>query len=226
MKKIFSDWTPFEKILYFSSVIITTIISIITHSSFLAFINGFCNMTNAILSAKGKISNYYFGLIGNIIYVYVSYNARYYSEVIVNLLLVIPITVYGLVSWLRNKKSEDEVRIVRLSKKQIIIPILSQVVMSIPYYFLLKHFNSELLVVSTFGMCITILAFYFMAKADPIFNFFFIINALTRIVMWIVPVLNGDFANIPLFMSNLVYFVNDTYGLINWTRMAKEQNGV
>ena len=72
-------------------------------------------------------------------------------------------------------------------------------------------------------MCVTILSFYFMAKADPIFNMFFIINGLTRVVMWLIPMLNGDFSNVPLFLSNVVYCVNDTYGLINWRRMAKEQ---
>lgn len=223
MKKIFKDWTTFEKILYFTSVTVTTVISIITRSSYLALINGFCNMTNAILSAKGRISNYYFSLIGNVIYAYISFQSRYYSEVIMSVFLVIPITVYGLASWLRNRKSDDEVRINKLSKRQIIIPILSQVIMSVPYYYLLKYFNSELLIISTFGMCVTILSFYFMAKADPIFNMFFIINGLTRVVMWLIPMLNGDFSNVPLFLSNVVYCVNDAYGLINWTRMAKEQ---
>ncbi len=223
MKKLFDDWTTFEKILYFGSVIITTVISIMTKSTLLAIINGFCNMTNAILSAKGKIANYYFGLVGNIIYVYISFVARYYSEVITNIFIVIPIMVFGLISWLRNRRNDEDVKINKLSSRHIILAILSQVVMAVPYYFILKYFNTDLLMVSTIGMCITILAFYFMAKADPIFNYFFIVNAVTRMIMWGVPILNGNFSNVPLFMSNLVYFINDVYSLINWQKMAKQQ---
>lgn len=226
MKNYFKDWTLFEKLILTLGLSVTAIVSFLTHSTLLSLINGICNISNSVLSAKGKISNYYFGIIGNIIYLYISFTTRYYSEVITVLFIVLPISIYGLINWLKGRKSEesDDVSIKSPTARQLLIPILSQVVMSIPYYLMLKHFNSNLLIVSTFGMCVTILAFYFMAKAYTVFNYFFIVNAITRMIMWGVPMLNGDFTNVPLFLSNLVYLINDIYSLFNWTRMEKQQN--
>ena len=225
MKNYFKGWSLFEKLILFVGLAVTTVISIVTKSTIPALINGICNILNSVLSAKGKISNYYFGIIGNIIYVFVSYNSRYYSEVITILLIVLPISIYGLYNWIKGRKNNDsdDVVINKPTRKQILLPILSQVIMSVPYYFMLKYFNNDLLVVSTFGMIVTILAFYFMAKAFTIFHYFFIINAITRLIMWGIPMLRGDFSNTPLFMSNLVYLVNDIYGLINWTKLEKQQ---
>ena len=226
MKNYFKDWTLFEKLILTLGLSITAAVSILTHSTLLSLINGICNILNSVLSAKGKISNYYFGIIGNIIYLYISYTTRYYSEVITVLFIVLPISIYGLINWLKGRRNEesDSVSINSPTAKAILIPILSQVVMSVPYYLMLKHFNSDLLIVSAFGMCVTILAFYFMAKAYTVFNYFFIINAITRMIMWIVPMLKGDFANVPLFLSNLIYLINDIYSLFNWKRMEKQQN--
>jgi len=225
MKKIFSGWTPFEIILFLTGQIVTLVIGIYNRSNPFALIAGFSNICNAILSAKGRVSNYYFGILGNLIYSIISYQNRYYSEVITNFLIVMPISFYGLYNWLKRRREgkEEEVRIATLSKKEILIPILSQLIMAVPYYFMLKYFHTDMLVISTFSMVATILAFYFMAKASEIFYVFFILSAVPKIAFWIVPVFNGDTRNIPLLISNIVYLVNDIYGFYNWLKMKKEQ---
>ncbi len=152
MKNYFKDWTLFEKLILTLGLSVTAIVSFLTHSTVLSLINGICNISNSVLSAKGKISNYYFGIIGNIIYLYISFTTRYYSEVITVLFIVLPISIYGLINWLKGRKNEesDDVNIKSPTTRQLLIPILSQVVMSVPYYLMLKHFNSDLLIVSTF----------------------------------------------------------------------------
>ena len=225
MKNYFKDWIPFEKIITIIGLASSTILGIMNNSSLLSFISSYCNIINAILSSKGKIANYYFGIIGTAIYIYISFTERYYAEVITSLFIVLPITIYGLINWNRNRnsKGDSDVRIERLDAKGIMIPILSQVVMAGPYYMMLKYFNNDLLITQTLSMCITILAFYFMAKASSLSFLFFLLSSLTKVVIWINPLLNGDLSNLPLFISSLVFVITDTYGLINWNRMAKQQ---
>ena len=225
MKNFFKDWTPFEKILTIIGLISSTILGIMNRSSFLSFISSYCNIFNAVLSSKGKIANYYFGIIGTLIYIYISFTERYYSEVITSSLIVMPITIYGLINWNRhrNDKGDSDVKIEKLDTKGILIPILSQIIMASPYYMMLKYFNNDLLIIQTLAMCITILAFYFMAKASPLSFIFFVLSSLTKVAMWINPLLHGDLSNLPLFISSLVFVIADTYGLINWDRMARQQ---
>lgn len=225
MKKLFEGWTPFEIVLFLSGQIVTFVIGIINRSNPFALIAGAFNICNAILSAKGRVANYYFGIIGNLIYSIISFQNRYYSEVITNFLIVMPISFYGLYNWIKRRREgkEEEVKIATLSTKEILIPILSQIVLAVPYYYMLKYFNTDMLVISTFSMIATILAFYFMAKASEIFYVFFILSAVPKIAFWIVPLFHGDTRNIPLLISNIVYLVNDIYGLYNWLKMKKEQ---
>ncbi len=225
MEKYFKDWTLFEKIITVVGLITSTILGILNGSSIPSFISSYCNIFNAILSSKGKIASYYFGIIGTLIYIYISFTERYYSEVITSALIVLPITIYGLINWNRNRndKGDSDVKIEKLDTKGILIPILSQVIMAGPYYMMLKYFNNDLLIIQTLSMCITILAFYFMAKASPLSFVFFILSSLTKVVMWINPLLHGNLKNLPLFISSLVFVITDTYGLINWNRMARQQ---
>ena len=51
----------------------------------------------------------------------------------------------GIISWLRHQdKEEDTVIISSLSKKEITIALLSQLVLFWIYYFILKAFNTDL----------------------------------------------------------------------------------
>ena len=223
MKEFFKSWNLYEKIMLTIGLMITTLLSILTQSNFLAYINGYCNIFDSILSTKGKISYYYFCIVATSIYIYISFNEKYYSEVITSLFIVMPITIYGYFNWKKNTSKDDEVKIKTLSNKEILIPFLVQVVMSVPYYYMLKYFNSDLLITQTINMCLTILAFYYLAKASPLAFIFFILSDIPKIVLWFIPVLQKDFTNIPLLTSNIIYFINDCYGLINWAKIAKKQ---
>ena len=56
--------------------------------------------------SKGNVSSYIFALIETTTYMIVSYGQHYYSEVIVNLFGLLPLTIYGLISWLKNQNKK------------------------------------------------------------------------------------------------------------------------
>lgn len=214
----------FEKLYVIFGLLITYVIAYLTKTSIISTVCSTCSIFNAVLMAKGCIWSYFFALVESITYIILSFNLRYYSEVVVNLFGLLPLTIYGLISWLKNQNEKtNAVNINTLSKKEVIIVIMSQVIMSFGYYQLLKYFNNDMLIVSTINLAFTILGVYFASRSSIMTYVIYIINCITKSLLWIAPILNGNFESITVFISCLLYLVCDVYGLYNWTRLKKIQ---
>ena len=88
--------------------------------------------------------------------------------------------IIGIISWLRHQDKEDDVVIINtLSKKEIILVIGSQLFLFWAYYFLLKMFNTDLLILSSCSIVTSVLASYFEARRSELSLFCYIANDLT-----------------------------------------------
>ena len=121
--KILKEWNWFEK----SWLIIFTVINIIvffySKDSVLGLIAALTGMLSVILVAKGKISNYYFGIVNVVLYGFISYQSKYYGEAMLNLGYFLPMQLIGLVMWSKNQVNVDEkteVKTERMKAKEII----------------------------------------------------------------------------------------------------------
>ena len=222
---MFTKFTTFEKCYVIFGLLINYVIAFVSKSNIFSIISSTCSIFNAIFMAKGNVASYIFALIETTTYMIVSYGQQYYSEVLVNLFGLLPLTIYGLISWLKNQnKKTNTVNIKTLSSKEVIIVILSQVIMSFGYYQLLKYFNNEMLLISTINLAFTILGVYFASRMS-IFTFvIYIVNCVFKATLWLAPILKGDYSNATVLIATLLYLVSDTYGLINWSKLKKIQN--
>ncbi len=92
------DWTKFEKTLLFLGLTLITITSIIFKSDVLTAICAIlCNIT-VLFQAKGKNLGQVFGIIIAILYSIVSFNNKFYGEVILYILIMLPMYIMGLIS--------------------------------------------------------------------------------------------------------------------------------
>ena len=105
----------------------------------------------------------------------------------------------------------------------LIVVLLSQVVMFLGYYYLLKIFNTNNLLVSTFSIVASIIATYLTARRSEYGFIGFIINDLILIVLWSIPVINGESNLIPVLLCPVLLLINDIYGVYNWKRIKKKQ---
>jgi nicotinamide mononucleotide transporter len=64
-----------------------------------------------VLVAKGHIANYIFGLIQVSLYVYISWQSRYWGEVMLNGLYYIPMQFIGFLSWRNRVSKENSVQV-------------------------------------------------------------------------------------------------------------------
>lgn len=225
IKKYFKNWNLYEKLYLTIGIISTIIVTLITKSSIISMLYVITYITNALLSSKGKPECYIFGFTGIIFYGYLSYQQKYFGELIIILFMSIPVMIMGVISWLKNK-DEESIIINTLSKKEIIIVMASQVIMFFLYYYILKLFNTSMLVTSTLSIIMSLLALYFGSRRSEICYYFYLLNDIVGITLWIMPILNGEKAMFSVIFGPILLFVNDIYGIYNWKRLKKKQREV
>lgn len=224
VKKYFEDWNKFEKSFLICGLLTSIISSIIFNGTVIDTLYTSLYLITALLMSKGKVECYFVGFVSVFFYGIVSYNQGYYGELIITAFLTFPIMIIGIISWLRHQdKEEDTVIISSLSKKEITIALLSQLVLFWIYYFILKAFNTDLLVISTMSVVTSVLASYFEARRSKLSLFCYIANDLVIITLWLIPIISGQIELISVLVGPILLLINDIYGSYNWRRLKKQQ---
>ena len=95
--------------------------------------------------------------------------------------------------------------------------------MFIGYYYLLKVFNTNNLLVSTFSIIASIIATYLTARRSEYGFVGFIINDIILITLWSIPVIGGNTNLIPVLLCPVLLLINDIYGVYNWKKIKNKQ---
>jgi len=222
---MFKDWNKFEKWFLFLGILANCIATYLFKGTWIDFTYTLLYFTGAILLAKGKVINYIITFIATFFYAYVSYKNGYYGEIIITFGMTLPLCIYGFVNWLKNLYNKDTVKIKDMSKKELTILLLSQCILVFGYYFLLKAFNTNNLIVSSLSLVSSVLATYCTARRSENGFIFFILNDLILMTLWFIPVIQGNLSVIPILISPCLLFINDCYGVYNWKKLKKEQGG-
>lgn len=217
------NWTKFEKVFLVLGTIIACILTFIFKGTWIDLGYSLLYFWTALLLAKGKYSCYIVGIISTFFYAFVSYSNSYYGEVIIAMCCTLPLMIIGLVNWLRHQDNTNTVIIKEITKKELILVLLSQVVMFFGYYYLLKAFNTNNLLVSTFSVVASVIATYLTARRCEHGFIGFIINDLILIILWSIPVINGELNIIPVLICPVLLLINDIYGVYNWRRIKYNQ---
>ena len=224
IKKYFSDWNKFEISFLICGLLTSVISAIIFNGTVIDTLYTSLYLITALLMSKGKVESYFVGFVSVFFYGIVSYNQGYYGELIITAFLTFPIMIIGIISWIKHQdKEEDTVIISSLSKKEITIVLISQLLLFWIYYFLLKLFNTDLLVVSTISVVTSVLASYFEARRSELSLFCYIANDLVIIILWLIPIINGQTELISVLIGQVLILINDIYGSYNWSILKKKQ---
>lgn len=224
IKNYFKDWTKFELTFLICGLFISISSSIIFKGTLIDTLYSSLYFITALLTSKGKVECYFIGSVSVFFYCIVSYNQGYYGELLITIFLTFPIMIIGIISWLRHQDKDDNVVIIdSLSKKHIFLAFASQLVLFWAYYFLLKAFNTDLLVLSSISVVTSVLASYFEAKRSELSPFCYIANDIVIITLWLIPIINGQIDLIPVLVGPILLFINDIYGSYNWHRLKKVQ---
>ena len=224
IKKYFEDWNMFEKSFLLLGLLASILSSVIFKGTIIDTLYTSLYLITALLMSKGKVECYFVGFVSVFFYGIVSFNQGYYGELLITAFLTFPIMIIGIISWLRHQdKEKDTVIISTLSKKEIIIALLSQLVLFWIYYYILKVFNTDLLIISTLSIVTSVLASYFEARRSELSLFCYIANDLVIITLWLIPIICGQTNLISVLVGPILLLINDIYGSYNWNRLKKQQ---
>ncbi len=213
-------------ILWTSSVIlIIGSFCIFDRENYLTLCASLIGVTSLIFSAKGNPFGQLLMVIFSLLYGIISYSFAYYGEMTTYLGMTMPMAIFSLSSWLKNpyngKKAEVKVNILTL-RENIFMWVLT-IIVTILFYFILKHFDTANIVPSTLSVTTSFLAVYLTFRRSPYFAIAYAVNDIILIILWILATLS-DIRYISVIVCFGAFLVNDIYGYVCWQKMKIRQN--
>ena len=215
--ELFSGWTKFEAgwLLLFLAVQIG--MYVIQPDSILAMISGIAGILCVVFVGKGKISNYFFGLIFAYTYFYVAWDNKFYGEMSTTLYVYIPAQFIGYFLWKANmhKEAEEESVIAKaMDPKGWAVMLTSVVVCSLLFITFLKTTDGNSVALDGVTTVLVVAAQLLMIlRYREQWLLWIVINILS-IILW------ADTAAMYIMFS--AYLLNSLYGYYNWSKLAKQ----
>ena len=223
--KLIKYFSKFELSLWLSSLVLILIsYFLFDRSSTLTLIASLLGATSLIFCAKGNPFGQLLMVIFSILYGYISISFAYYGEMITYVGMSGPMALYALISWLKNpyKGNKSEVQVNRLKGRDIAFMSFFALLVSVIFYFILKHFNTANLLPSTLSVTTSFAAVYLSARRSPYFALVYALNDLVLIVLWVLASIE-DPSYISVVVCFVMFLANDSYSFYNWRRMQKRQ---
>lgn len=227
MKKLFNYFSLTEKLLWSISVLFITVSFLLFDGrGYIYLVTSLLGVTFLIFCAKGNPIGQALTVVFSIMYSVISFSYAYYGEMITYLGMTAPAAVMSLISWIRHpyNGNKSEVKVNRVTKKDLITLIWMAIVVTSAFYFILKALNTANLAISTVSVTTSFIAVFFTFKRSPYYALGYALNDIVLIIMWVLAALN-DISCISVVICFSVFLVNDIYGFINWQRLKRKQEG-
>lgn len=221
VKRELEGWKAIE-ILWLIIASVTILgLSIYWNETVLGIIGALTGVICVILTGKGKMSCYIFGLVNTVIYAYIAFGAQYYGEVILNLIYYVPMQFVGWFMWKKHISEEtSEVVKERLNLKWQLIIALATAVAVYGFGLFLKKLGGELPFVDSMSTVLSIVAMILSVKRYMEQWILWIVVDVVTIVMWaIVFARNGE--SIATLIMWSVYLLNAIFMFVKWYRESK-----
>ena len=180
-------------------------------------------VTALIFVAKGHVIGQILTVIFAVLYGVISFEQRYYGEMITYLCMTAPIAALSVISWLRHPyEGSAEVEVGSLSRKQKIFLFAATILTTVAFYFVLKSLDTANLFFSTISVTTSFLASSLTFFRSPFYALGYAANDMVLIVLWIMVSLE-DPSYFVMAACFVMFLLNDLYGFFNWRRMKKRQ---
>ncbi|MBE6151056.1 MAG: nicotinamide mononucleotide transporter [Firmicutes bacterium] len=222
-KNIINKFTYFEWGMVLAVVGFTIYFSIIDTTNTILYliidaIAAISGILCVVLCAKGKKSQYIWGVLNVVGYVIIAWINKYYGEVMLNALYYLPSQFIGYYLW--NKHTNEETDDVEGNKLNITKSILLVIVCGVGillYKILLDALGGQGTLLDSASTTISVFAnLLMMLRYREQWLLWIIIDIIT-VIMWI---LAGDLIMVTMWS---VYLINAFYGYYNWTKISKER---
>lgn len=222
MKKILKKFTLFEWFMVLSVIIFTVYFALINTTNTIPYliidaVAAISGILCVVLCAKGKKSQYIWGLINVLGYIIIAFINKYYGEVMLNAIYYLPSQFIGYYLWNKHENKETkDVEGKKLNLKNSIILLVTCILGIFGYKLVLDLLGGNEALLDSASTVISVVANSLMLlRYREQWLLWIIIDTIT-VIMWLIA---GDFIMVTMW---LVYLINAFYGYYNWTKIAKE----
>lgn len=207
-----------------SSVLILTFFLAFDRENYLVLCASLLGILSLLLNAKGNPIGQCLMILFSLLYGIISYQFSYYGEMITYLGMTAPMALFALISWLRHpyQGNRGEVTVSRLEKRELCVMVFLTGLVTLVFYFILKHFHTANLLPSTLSVTTSFLAVYLTFRRSPYYALAYAANDLILILLWTLAALANS-AYVSVAVCFVLFFINDVYGFFSWKKMEKRQ---
>ena len=217
-QELFGGWKPFEAAWLLIFIAAQIGIYIYNPDSILGMVSGVSGIICNVFVSKGKISNYFFGLIFAYTYFYISLGANFLGEMNTTLYVYIPAQFIGYFLWKANMQKEQGVDAVvakALTAKGWMGLIAFLVIGTFLFVQLLNHFGGSSTGLDGLSTIIVIAAQALMVLRYREQWLLWILLNIISIALWA--------ENTSMYVMYSAYLLNSLYRYYNWSKLQKVQ---
>lgn len=226
IKEFFKKLNWFERIYPIVAIIvIIASFGIAPEKNWLSLVCSLVGIIAFFSVAKGFYIAPFLSITQAVLYLILSISQKYYGEMILGVVTII-MSLVTIITWLKNRNKEDKdfVQVNKITKWEYIFILPICAVVGVGCYFMLKAFNTNELLTSTFSMVASLSSAYLVFRRSSYYAVGYIINDVIVVVLWCLTIKNVGLEFLPTILGYVLYFVNDIYGLVNWKLMERRQN--
>ena len=219
-----SGWRKAEVLWLAIACAVITGLSIYWGDSLMGIISSVTGVVCVVLTGKGKLSAYIFGLVNSVLYAIISYQATLYGETMLNALYYVPMQFVGFYVWSKNMNAEShEVRKRRMKLMHVILLVVIIAASTYFYGLLLQHLGDAMPFVDSFTTVSSVFAMIVSVWMFAEQWWIWVAVDVFSVYMWWCDFQSGS-DNMATLLMWIVYLGNAVIMLIKWEKEARSTN--
>ncbi len=221
LKHFWTGYTTFEKLFMLFGILLQIVVFAFVPDTPLNIIAGLAGVVSVVMCAKGRTMFYFVGFIQTVTYLVLSWQNKFYGEVIENLFYFVTM-IWGIFVWKKNETKNDDGTEDVLAKVftplQWVLSIVGTVIATIAMGYWLDSIGSAQAYTDAATNVMAIFAQLLMVRRYREQWAWWLIIDLFCIKLWWVA---GNWSMVAMY---IFWTANTIYGWINWSKLNKEQN--
>ena len=225
IKNELTGWKKQEVLWLIIACAIIAGLSIYWGDNLMGVISATTGVACVVCTGKGKLSAYIFGLINCVLYAIIAYEAKLYGETMLNAIYYLPMQFYGFYIWSKHMNNEThEVEKKHMTNKGRLLLLLSIIIGTVGYGFILKTMGDAMPFVDSFTTVASVIAMIISVKMFAEQWWIWIAVDVFSVYMWWCNFTSGN-DNMATLLMWIVYLGNACIMCYKWekeVRLTKE----
>jgi len=226
LKNELSGWKKSEVAWLFSACAIITGLSLYWGDSLMGIISSVTGVACVVLTGKGKLSAYLFGLVNCVLYAIISYQAKLYGETMLNAIYYVPMQFVGFYVWSRHM-DQDTGEVIKKRMKPMGFAAMCAAIAggTVIYGLILRLMGDAMPFVDAFTTVSSVAAMIISVRMYSEQWWIWIAVDVFSVYMWWCDFMRGS-DNMATLLMWAVYLLNAVIMLIRWEKEARSRDAV